>query len=83
MPDPLNMSLCSLSSNDPEKIRDENVLVPALSVVIAISISLVIISDELLLYKPIDSRMIPVEENGLVSISEKTSEYKNDSCIAA
>lgn len=71
-----------MSCSHPEKTIDENVLASALSVVIAISISLDRMSEELLLYTPSDSRTIPVEENGFVSKNEKTSEYKKDFCTA-
>gem|GEM_PF-1864579 len=78
----MNTSLCALSSKDPENIIDENLLPIELSVVNASSISLDNISDEVLLYSPKDSRIIPVEKKGLSSIREKTSEYKNDFWIA-
>src|SRR5690606_817400 len=41
------------------------------------------ISDDVLLYNPRDSRITPEDKNGLLSIKEKTSEYKKDCCIAA
>ena len=82
VPEPLKISLCILSSSDPENTIDENLLVSELSVVIASSTSLDILSDEASLYNPNDSRTIPVDTNGFVSIREKTSEYKKDFCIA-
>ncbi len=78
----MNTSPCILSSKDPENSTDENLLAFELSVVMASSTSLDKISDDVLLYKPNDSRITPEEEKGFSSIKEKTSEYKNDFWIA-